>query len=217
MLATSEAMKHYVNPILAALTSGGDVGQYGTNLGIQSSQLEYNYMTHAEREEFEQLLAECSGGRDQSCARVEELQELSGERGELLESCVGVYSAECVSSRRDLTLAAADYYEAATLGQSDLDGLSLLDRHMVFVNLARLSDPNDLTYREGLDDLAELYQSDASRTLLTGTPEQIDQVLRGPVAVGTIVFGPAIGGTPARGIVGIGGVRPVVPERLGSR
>ncbi|MDP0929568.1 filamentous hemagglutinin N-terminal domain-containing protein, partial [Paracoccus onubensis] len=78
MLATSEAMKHYVNPILAALTSGGDVGQYSTNLGVQSSQLANNYLSHAEntrRINAEQALKACNDSSNCSAEQVAELTE----------------------------------------------------------------------------------------------------------------------------------------------
>ncbi|WP_206105879.1 DUF6862 domain-containing protein [Rhizobium laguerreae] len=84
--------------------------------------------------EFTRFQASCEDTKnDKDCARADQLRELSYSRDKEIEGCVGSSSESCVTARTDLRIAAAEYLDAALTGDGDdLDGLSLLDRHMVF-------------------------------------------------------------------------------------
>lgn len=121
--AVKKAMQGYVNPALAALTSGGDLTQYGTNSGIQNSQLLNNYLTHAQRDRVEQLLDElslcsvwsesCSAEeRDNKVTELKMLQDLSDQQTrEMIKACSNGPSDGCKAH-----IDAAEGFEEWALG-----------------------------------------------------------------------------------------------------
>ncbi|WP_313351241.1 filamentous hemagglutinin N-terminal domain-containing protein [Paracoccus sp. (in: a-proteobacteria)] len=110
---TAYTVARYVNPILAALASGGDVSQFNANLAIQNSQLKNNYLTHKQREQAERLiedLARCntpgaSCSDEERMSKLTELQMLrdlsNAQTLELIAICSQGPSESCQSHLDD--------------------------------------------------------------------------------------------------------------------
>lgn len=123
-------------------------------------------------------------------AHVEELQQLSASRDTKLDSCAGNSTAECVKARRDLRIAAAEYLDAAMAkGGDDLDALSLLDRHFVFLAASQHADANDAWDNRDLASAQNGLKSDAAKKLLTANKDQTWGILRDPIILGAILYG----------------------------
>ncbi|HMQ40146.1 MAG TPA: filamentous hemagglutinin N-terminal domain-containing protein [Paracoccus sp. (in: a-proteobacteria)] len=119
---TAETMVRIVNPILAGLTSGGDVAQFETNLGINNSKVDNNYLDKEQRERAEELIRlvnsyECGAGpgpRPARCAEARaELQELQRASADntlkMLEVCRAGPSQDCTAALNE----AQDYIDWA--------------------------------------------------------------------------------------------------------
>lgn len=186
---------------LSALVAGAVGGGEGASYG--AAQYQYNYLKHAEREEFTRVQASCENTKDATdCARADELREISYGRDRKIEACVGSSSSDCVTARVDLRIAAAEYLDAALTGDGDdLDGLSLLERHMVFLDTWKYAVDGDPTDSQQLTDAASTLTSAAAKALLTGSKDEIAKIIRDPIIIGAIAFG---GVGNARGIVGEG-------------
>ncbi len=112
-----------------------------------------------------------------------------------------------MQARTDLRIAAADYLEKASKGESDgLDTFAKLERHSVFLAAALNVDANDTLHGQDLSKLAESYENETARILLTGSPEEIDLAMRQPITVGVLGLGPLIG-------LGSGGKSNVATEK----
>ncbi|TCU18656.1 hypothetical protein EV131_114163 [Rhizobium laguerreae] len=121
-------------------------------------------------------------------------------RDKEIEGCVGSSSEGCITARTDLRIAAAEYLDAALAGDGDdLDGLSLLDRHMVFLDTWKYAVDDDPKNSQALSDAASSLTSAAAKALLTGSKDEIAKIIRDPVIIGAIAFG---GAGNARGIIG---------------
>ncbi|WP_158665197.1 hemagglutinin repeat-containing protein [Ensifer adhaerens] len=169
---------------LTGVVGGGDAAAYA------GAEFKYNYLTHKERGEFNRTLAACEGGDKAACAHVEELQQLSASRDTKLDSCAGNSTAECVKARRDLRIAAAEYLDAALAkGGDNLDALSLLDRHFVFLAASQHADANDAWDNRDLASAQNGLKSDAAKKLLTANKDQTWGILRDPIILGAILYG----------------------------
>ncbi|WP_326912882.1 hemagglutinin repeat-containing protein [Rhizobium johnstonii] len=184
---------------LSALVGGAVGGGEGASYG--AAQYQYNYLKHEEREEFTRVQASCEDTKnDKDCARADQLRELSYSRDKAIEGCVGSSSEGCITARTDLRIAAAEYLDAALAGDGDdLDGLSLLDRHMVFLDTWKYAVDDDPKNSQALSDAASSLTSAAAKALLTGSKDEIAKIIRDPVIIGAIAFG---GAGNARGIIG---------------
>ncbi|WP_312887640.1 hemagglutinin repeat-containing protein [Rhizobium laguerreae] len=184
---------------LSALVGGAVGGGEGASYG--AAQYQYNYLKHEEREEFTRVQASCEDTKnDKDCARADQLRELSYSRDKEIEGCVGSSSEGCITARTDLRIAAAEYLDAALAGDGDdLDGLSLLDRHMVFLDTWKYAVDDDPKNSQALSDAASSLTSAAAKALLTGSKDEIAKIIRDPVIIGAIAFG---GAGNARGIIG---------------
>ena len=171
---------------LTGVVGGGDAAAYA------GAEFKYNYLTHKERGEFNRTLAACEGGDKAVCAHVEELQQLSASRDTKLDSCAGNSTAECVKARRDLRIAAAEYLDAAlATGGDNLDELSLLDRHFVFLAASQHADASDAWDDGDLASVQKGLKSDAAKKLLTANKDQTWGILRDPIILGAILYGGA--------------------------
>jgi filamentous hemagglutinin len=184
---------------LSALVAGAVGGGEGASYG--AAQYQYNYLKHAEREEFTRVQASCENTKDATdCARAEELREISYGRDQKIEGCVGSSSSDCITARTDLRITAAEYLDAALSGDGDdLDGLSLLDRHMVFLDAWKYAVDGDPRDSQQLTDAASTLTSAAAKALLTGSKDEIARIIRDPIIIGAIAFG---GAGNARGVIG---------------
>lgn len=192
---------------LSALAAGAVGGGEGASYG--AAQYQYNYLTHKEREEFARTLAACEESGDPgspACKHKEELQTLSVNRDKKLSDCVGNSSADCVKARTDLRIAAAEYLDAALAGNGEPDEISLLDRHMVFLDAWKYADSNDAQNGQDFGDIESTLKSDAAKALLTGSKAQIASIIRDPIMLGAIAWG---GWGNAKTIIGdIAGILP---------
>ncbi|SCB36375.1 Haemagluttinin repeat-containing protein [Rhizobium lusitanum] len=192
---------------LSALAAGAVGGGEGASYG--AAQYQYNYLTHKEREEFARTLAACEESGDPgspACKHKEELQTLSVNRDKKLSDCVGNSSADCVKARTDLRIAAAEYLDAALAGNGEPDEMSLLDRHMVFLDAWKYADSNDAQNGQDFGDIESTLKSDAAKALLTGSKAQIASIIRDPIMLGAIAWG---GWGNAKTIIGdIAGILP---------
>ena len=202
----TETQKSAITQWVAAAV-GSAVGG-GTGAAAALDNVNYNYLTHKEREEFARALADCKSGSSDSpaCGRVEELQALSISRDQKLDSCVGNSSTSCVKARTDLRIAAAEYLDAALTGSGEGDEMSLLERHMVFLQAWQYADSSDAQNGQDLGDEASKLKSDAAKALLAGSKDQIANIIRDPIIGGVIawggtgnartIIGEVVGGTP---------------------
>ncbi|SCB38879.1 Haemagluttinin repeat-containing protein [Rhizobium hainanense] len=175
---------------LSALAAGAVGGGEGASYG--AAQYQYNYLTHKEREEFARTLAACEASGDSdspACKHKEELQTLSLNRDKKLSDCVGNSSAACVEARTNLRIAAAEYLDAALAGNGESDEMSLLDRHMVFLDAWKYADSNDAQNGQDFGDIESTLKSDAAKALLTGSKTQIASIIRDPIMLGAIAWG----------------------------
>ena len=175
----------------------------GTGAAAALDNVNYNYLTHKEREEFARALADCKPGDSESpaCGRVKELQNLSISRDQRLDTCVGNSSALCVKARTDLRIAAAEYLDAALTGNGEGDEMSLLDRHLVFLQAWQYADSSDTQNGQDFGDEASKLKSDAAKALLTGSKDEIQRIIRDPIIGGAIAWG---GTGNAKAIIGEG-------------
>ncbi|MFS2174358.1 hemagglutinin repeat-containing protein [Rhizobium pisi] len=181
---------------LAATVAGGEGAAYA------GYAFKFNYLKHKEREEFARTQADCENGDKPACDHAEELRTLSNGRDKQIDGCVGNASTECIKARTDLRIAAAEYLDAAlTENGDDLDGLSLLERHMVFLAAWKYADDDDLRDNQELSSAASSLTSAAAKALLTGSKDEIARIIRDPIIVGAIAFG---GTGNAKGIIGEG-------------
>lgn len=197
--ADGEWLAALIGESLSALVGGAVGGGEGASYG--AAQYQYNYLKHEEREEFTRVQASCEDTKnDKDCARADQLRELSYSRDNEIEGCVGSSSENCVTARSDLRIAAAEYLDAALTGDGDdLDGLSLLDRHMVFLDTWKYAVDDDPKNSQALRDAASTLTSAAAKALLTGSKDEIAKIIRDPIIIGAIAFG---GAGNARGIIG---------------
>ncbi|WP_244518513.1 hemagglutinin repeat-containing protein [Rhizobium rhizogenes] len=163
----------------------------GTGAAAALDNVNYNYLTHKEREEFARALADCkSEGPDSpACGRKEELQNLSVRRDEKLDSCIGNSTASCVKARTDLRIAAAEYLDAALTGNGEGDEISLLGRHMVFLDVWKYADSSDAQNGQDFGDIVSKLNSPEAKALLTGSKDEIAKIIRDPIMLGAIAFG----------------------------
>lgn len=169
--------------------SGGKADNVNLAAAIAESGLENNYLTHKERETFQDVLAKCQDGDAAACATKDSLQQRSDEREKELKACIGDYSNACQQARAEIRFAAAEYLDLARAGKIQLDddpygALYLLERHLVFVNAAKYADAND-TYVLSGAQLDQLSDPVAMR-IATGTPDEIEEAVKGPIALGLI-------------------------------
>ncbi len=197
----SDNQKSAITQWVAAAVGAAAGG--GTGAAAALDNVNYNYLTHKERQEFARALADCKSSSPDSpaCGRVTELQNLSISRDQKLDSCVGNSSASCVKARTDLRIAAAEYLDAALTGNGEGDEMSLLERHMVFLKAWQYADSSDAQNGQDLGDEVSKLKSDAARALLTGSKDQIASIIRDPIIAGAIAFG---GTGNARSIIGDG-------------
>ncbi len=175
---------------LSALAAGAVGGGEGASYG--AAQYQYNYLTHKEREEFARTLAACEASGDSdspACKHKEELQTLSLNRDKKLSDCAGNSSAACVEARTNLRIAAAEYLDAALAGNGESDEMSLLDRHMVFLDAWKYADSNDAQNGQDFGDIESTLKSDAAKALLTGSKTQIASIIRDPIMLGAVAWG----------------------------
>ena len=198
-LSTEQAQEYLaevelLSGLAAALGSEGDLAAAQLGGQIGASGFENNYLTHAEREEYQEILFNCLEGADpRACDRKAELDDVSNSRAQQLRDCVGDYSQNCQSARANVRLAAADFMQVARTGPYGIEDdlfaeLYLLERHMVFVDAARFADIND-SYALPAETTLHLTDPDAIQ-IATGTPEQVEDAVKLAVALGTIVLAP---------------------------
>jgi filamentous hemagglutinin len=184
----TEEQKSAITQCIAVAVGAAAGGQGGAAAALDN--VNYNYLTHAERKEFEKVLAACGMGDASSCDRVDELRDLSAARDQQLDNCVGQTSSSCVKARTDLRVAAATYLDAALSGGGDdLDELSLLERHMVFLSVWKYADSADDTSSQDLANFAVTLKNEQARALLTRTKEEIAKIVRDPIMLSVILYG----------------------------
>ncbi|MBB3391050.1 filamentous hemagglutinin [Rhizobium sp. BK275] len=198
---TGSAAEFMINTVTSSILAGIGGVAGSTGAAYAGNVYQYNYLMHVEREEFDKARADCTNGDQKACKTADELRTRSDERDEKLDQCKGDYSIACQKARAELRYAAAEYMELARQGKVDpTSPLYYSERHMVFVGAATYADEKD-TYTLPQDMLDKL--SDPQAILIaTGSPKQVQDALKGPVALGITAAAALIeGGSRPRGTV----------------
>lgn len=115
---------------------------------------------------------------------------MSNQRDQTLEACVGQSSQDCISARIELRIAAAEFLDAALSdGGDSLDERALMGRHMLFLQAWQHAEEADTADHTQLAALAQRFNSEEARRLITGSKQDIEAVVLDPILLGVILDG----------------------------
>lgn len=211
---TGSAAEFMTNTVTGSILQGIGGVTGGTGAAYAGNTYQNNYLNHKEREEFDRARSDCSSGDSKACETADNLRDRSYERDEKLDQCKGNYSDDCQRARAELRYAAAEYLELARTGKVDPESLLYYsERHMVFVGAAIYADEKD-TYVLPQEKLSNLSDPQALQ-IASGTPKQVQQALKGPVALGATAAAALVeGGSRPRGTVRASEKNPVKADEF---
>jgi filamentous hemagglutinin len=174
----------------AGAIAGGSADALNAAASQAATTHQNNYLNHAEEQEFTQALAACQRGDQSACQRADALRDLSDQRDQTLEACVGQSSQTCIAARLELRIAAAEFLDAALkAGGDNLEERALMGRHMLFLQAWQHADDADLAGGTEVAALAQRFQSEEARKLITGSKQDIESVILDPILLGVILAG----------------------------
>ena len=145
-------------------------------------------------------------------ALADQLDDLDQEREYELIDCRGDFSSDCVTRRTHLKRTASEYYYLSTSGQLEADEFELLARHNIFLDTWHYAEDGEI-----LDASATEGGADFENIFLNGSRDEISDLIKAPIALGTILEPGVSGG----GKGGLNSVRSLnkgdVPEVYNGR